>query len=127
MSDYQTNRILSDVQSKIANIDYRLLRSFEHGGEAGPGRRLVFQVAAGVSRKVGIDTRAVEQEAAVPPAQSTVAGWACTYDNADRRSDQIERAVEDITKMLGEARQRIHRCNAIITAETRRAKPPRRG
>jgi hypothetical protein len=43
-----------------------------------------------------------------------------TYANAERRGDAIERAVDDLTRLIGEARQRIHACNARIEAEEER-------
>ena len=44
---------------------------------------------------------------------------ACTYTSAERRGDAIERAGDDLTKLIGEARQTIHACNARIEAEER--------
>ena len=44
---------------------------------------------------------------------------ACSYASAERRGDAIERAIEDITKMLGECRRTIIACNARIEAEER--------
>ena len=44
---------------------------------------------------------------------------ALTYQNAERRGDAIERATDDLTKLIGEARATIHACNARIEREER--------
>ena len=43
---------------------------------------------------------------------------ALTYQNAERRG-AIERATDDSTKLIGEARATIHACNARIEREER--------
>lgn len=44
---------------------------------------------------------------------------ALSFSNSDRRSDAVERAVDDLTRLIGECRQRVHRCEALIAAEER--------
>ena len=44
---------------------------------------------------------------------------ALSFSDSDRRSDAVERAVDDLTRPIGECRQRIHRCEALIAAEER--------
>jgi hypothetical protein len=44
---------------------------------------------------------------------------ALTYDSAGMRGLAVERAVDDMTKIIGECRQRIHACNRWIEAEER--------
>jgi hypothetical protein len=40
-----------------------------------------------------------------------------SYADPDRRGDAIERAIDDLTKLLGETRRTIHACNARIERE----------
>ena len=51
-----------------------------------------------------------------------------TDADPDRRGDAIERAVDDLVKLLGEARRTIHACNARIEREEapKRNAPPGR-
>jgi hypothetical protein len=58
MSDYQVARSISDIQSKIAIIDDAIANLSAGSRAAQPGRKLVLQVAAQVSRMVGNERRA---------------------------------------------------------------------
>jgi hypothetical protein len=44
--DYQIQRSISDIQSKLAALDYRTLKMAAGTPDVAPGRKLVAQVAA---------------------------------------------------------------------------------
>jgi hypothetical protein len=77
--DYQLQRSISDIQSRIANLDHSLMRmSAGAPAEARPGRLFFAQAMASLLRLRGDYERAekIEQKAATNPAMTTVPTWA---------------------------------------------------
>src|SRR5262249_58608135 len=76
MSDER--RILSDIQSKLGSLDYRILKMAAGPRDtAPPGSALVRTVAAQIARHYLQDRQAdAFEKAATSPAQTTVSGWA---------------------------------------------------
>ena len=78
-TDYQTQRVLSDIQSKISNLDYRLMRMTAGApGSPRPGGLFFAQALASLHRLRGNHEQAdaLLQKAATSPASTTVATWA---------------------------------------------------
>jgi hypothetical protein len=75
-TDYAVQRSISDIQSKIASLDYGLTAA--RRPRARPGQQMIQRAAAKVALACG-DTElasVMETKAATSPAMSTVATWA---------------------------------------------------
>ena len=68
-TDFQTQRVLSDIQSKIASLDARARRR-----PARPGQAIIQRAAAQLARVCGDDAlaQAMETKAVASPATTTV-------------------------------------------------------
>lgn len=70
-----------------------------------------------IHRASQVELRNIPLSAAWPIVSRLIE--ALTYTSIERRGDAIERASDDLTKLIGECRQTIHACNARIEAEER--------
>lgn len=74
---------------------------------------------AQIKRHCRVEMANIPLAAAGPTIGRMIEGL--TYSSTERRSDVIERAVEDLVELLGQTRRTISACNARVADEGRKA------
>ena len=108
----RTAWVTATAASQLSDIDPCLILAVIHVAE------FVEHFAQCVGRRHDQPTSASRAELSNIPmsaAWPTIARMfeALTYDSAGMRGLAVERAVDDMTKIIGECRQRIHACNRL--------------